>query len=47
MWKEAYTKNYTFYCGLFDKKDFRLGITLGNQRSDIDLGWFTMGFMKR
>lgn len=45
-WKEHYTGRYAFYCGMFSKYDFRLGITLGNRESCVDLLFFTFGFMK-
>lgn len=46
FWKEIYIGKYTFYCGLFSKRDFRLGITVGNRESSVDLLFFTFGYMK-
>lgn len=45
-WKEKEFGNYVFYCGMFTKGDLRLGITLGNKESSIDLLFFTVGFQK-
>lgn len=46
-WKEKWVGNYTFYCGLFSSKtDVRLGISIGIKNTNVDLLWFTFGFMK-
>jgi hypothetical protein len=46
LWKDVYIGKYTFYCGFFTKGDFRLGISIGNECSSVDLLIFTFGFMK-
>jgi hypothetical protein len=46
LWWEKYIGDYTFYFGLFQKRDFRIGVTLGNRESCVDLLFFTFGFMK-
>lgn len=46
FWKEKYIGDYTFYFGSFHKGDMRIGITLGNRESCIDLLFVTFGFMK-
>jgi hypothetical protein len=46
FWKEKYKGEYAFYFGLFSKGDIRLGLTVGNQWTSVDLLFFTFGFMK-
>lgn len=45
-WKEKRFGDYVFYCGMFTKGDMRLGITLGNKESSVDILFFTVGFQK-
>jgi hypothetical protein len=45
-WWEKTFLNCAFYCGFFTKGDIRLGGTLGNKESHIDLLFFTFGFMR-
>lgn len=46
FWREKWIGKYTFYCGLLSKGDIRLGISIGNESSSVDLFNFTFGFMK-
>jgi hypothetical protein len=46
FWKETWIGNYTFYFGLFSKGDWRLGVSIGNECSSVDLFRITFGFMK-
>lgn len=46
FWKEKWIGKYTLYCGLLSKGDWRLGISIGNKCSSVDLFRFTFGFMR-
>ena len=46
VWKEKWIGNYAFYFGLFSKGDIRLGLSIGNKETNIDLFKLTFGFMK-
>lgn len=45
-WKEKWINDMCFYCGVLSKGDIRLGLSIGNECGNVDLFFFTFGYMK-